>query len=55
MEGLGVPAAEILFLDDREENVQGARAAGMATLQYTRHEAFLQAMQATGMGWLLAV
>ena len=55
VEGLGVPAAEILFLDDREENVQGARAAGMATLQYTRHEAFLQAMQATGRGWLLAV
>jgi putative hydrolase of the HAD superfamily len=31
-DGLGVPPADILFVDDREENVIGARAAGMRAL-----------------------
>lgn len=29
MEDLGAPASQILFVDDREENVAGARAAGL--------------------------
>jgi putative hydrolase of the HAD superfamily len=54
-EGLQVAPAEILFLDDREENVLGARAAGMIALQYSGHEAFLHAMEDGGMGRLLRV
>jgi putative hydrolase of the HAD superfamily len=53
VEGLQIAAAEILFLDDREENVLAARAAGMVALQYIGHEAFLQAMDHAGMAWLL--
>jgi putative hydrolase of the HAD superfamily len=32
--GLRVPAAATLFLDDRQNNVQGARSAGMQALQF---------------------
>jgi putative hydrolase of the HAD superfamily len=32
--GLGVDPGEALFLDDRPENVEGAKAAGIPTLQY---------------------
>ena len=52
-EGLGVAAAEILFLDDREENIAAARNAGMLALQYSTHEAFVRDMQALGLGSLL--
>lgn len=35
LEGLGVAAAEALFLDDREPNVEGARALGMQAIEFT--------------------
>jgi len=38
--GLGVRPAEALFIDDREENVEGARAAGLQAFQYTTWERF---------------
>lgn len=53
VEGLQVPAAEILFIDDKEENIVAARAAGMVAVQYTSHEAFLLEMQRLGLGRLL--
>jgi len=52
-EGLGVAPGEILFLDDREENIAAARNAGMQALQYSTHEAFVRDMQALGFGALL--
>lgn len=52
-QGLGVPAHAILFLDDREDNIQAARAAGMQAIQYTDHDRFLQAMHAAGLQSLL--
>ena len=55
VEGLGVPAGEILFVDDREENIEAARAAGMVAVQYLGHAGFVEEMQRMGLGWLLYV
>ncbi len=55
VEGLGVPGGEILFVDDREENILAARGAGMVAVQYTGHGVFVEEMQRMGLGWLLAV
>ena len=53
VEGLGVPAGEILFVDDREENIVAARGAGMVGVQYSGHGAFVAEMERLGLGWLL--
>jgi putative hydrolase of the HAD superfamily len=45
IEGLGVPADQILFIDDRAENIEGARAAGLRVLQYTGHDTFLRDLE----------
>jgi putative hydrolase of the HAD superfamily len=52
--GLGIPAAAILFVDDRPENIDGALAAGMQTIPYTDHQTFLDKLEARGLGdlWL---
>jgi len=42
IEGLGVKPAEALFLDDRLENVEGARAAGIHAEVFSSWEDFLQ-------------
>jgi putative hydrolase of the HAD superfamily len=42
IEGLGVEPAEALFLDDRPENVEGARAAGIHAEVFTTWEEFLE-------------
>jgi len=52
-EGLGVKPEEILFVDDREENIAGARAAGMVAIQYGEHGAFVAEMRQAGLGELL--
>jgi len=52
-EGLNVPPENILFIDDREENIAAARAAGMQAVQYTSHDAFLRAMKDQGYESLL--
>jgi putative hydrolase of the HAD superfamily len=52
-EGLGVRPEEILFVDDREENVAGARAVGMVAIQYGEHRAFVAAMREAGLGELV--
>jgi putative hydrolase of the HAD superfamily len=43
--GLDTPAHEILFIDDKPENIAAAHAAGMQAIQYTTHEAFLASLQ----------
>jgi putative hydrolase of the HAD superfamily len=55
VEGLGVPAGEILFVDDREENIEAARAAGMVAVQYLGHVGFVEEMQRIGLKPLLHV
>jgi putative hydrolase of the HAD superfamily len=53
VEGLGVLAGEILFVDDREENIVAARAVGMVAVQYLGHGGFVEEMERLGLGWLL--
>lgn len=38
LDGLGVTAAEALFVDDRENNIQAARALGMHAIQFQSAE-----------------
>lgn len=47
--GLGLPPEEILFIDDREENVAAARALGMKAIHYTDHTAFLAELHDLGL------
>ena len=51
--GLETAPEEILFLDDRAENIAGAQQAGMQTLCYSSHEAFEREMTERGFGALL--
>jgi len=53
-EGLALPPAEILFIDDREENIEAAVAVGMQAIQYTNHDTFVQEMNERGFGLLLS-
>ena len=53
-EGLDVPATEILFIDDREENIAAAQAAGMQAILYTTHDAFITTMNERGFAPLLS-
>jgi putative hydrolase of the HAD superfamily len=52
-EGLNVPVGEILIVDDKEENILAAQAAGMVAVQYTNHEAFVVEMKRLGLDRLL--
>jgi putative hydrolase of the HAD superfamily len=40
LDRLGSPAAEVVFVDDRQENVEGAAALGIRALLYTSPETF---------------
>lgn len=40
---VGEPAQATLFVDDRIENIEAARAVGLHAIQYTNHEEFLRA------------
>lgn len=51
--GLATEPSQILFIDDRAENIEAARAAGMQAIQYTSHETFLRAMHEAGYDGLL--
>lgn len=52
-EGLKTPPTEILFIDDKRENIDAALAFGMQAIQYSEHPAFLAEMQGRGLGYLL--
>ncbi len=51
--GLETAPEHILFLDDREDNVTAARAAGMTSIRYITHPVFLRDMQHLGLASLL--
>ena len=51
-EGLGVAPQEILFVDDRADNCEGGRAAGMQVFQYGQHGAFVEELERRGLGEL---
>ena len=50
---LKTPPAGILFIDDKEENIAAAEAAGMLAIHYTGHTEFEDTMRARGFGMLL--
>ena len=52
-EGLATPPANILFIDDRAENIAPALALGMQAIQYTDHATFLKEMHTRGLAPLL--
>jgi putative hydrolase of the HAD superfamily len=45
---LGGPAERILFIDDREENVAGAAAAGIKTVRFEGADALRRALESLG-------
>jgi putative hydrolase of the HAD superfamily len=45
---------QILFIDDKQENIEAAREAGMQAIQYRDHASFEQEMEERGLGYLLA-
>ncbi len=53
VKGLQLPADQILFLDDRQENIDAAIAAGLQGLVYTNHDNFEREMRCRGLGQLL--
>jgi putative hydrolase of the HAD superfamily len=52
--GLETPPENILFLDDRADNIAAATQAGMQTLLYSTHADFEQRMRDRGLANLLA-
>jgi putative hydrolase of the HAD superfamily len=48
LRGLGVAAAEALFIDDREDNIVGARDVGLHAELFTTWEAFQEQARALG-------
>ena len=48
-ERLGLPPAEILFIDDKAANAEAARAVGMDALHYGGPQAFRVSLQARGL------
>lgn len=55
VQGLDTPPEEILFIDDREENIAAAQEVGLQTLRYSNHDAFEQEMINQGFGALLLI
>lgn len=51
--GLETPAAQILFVDDKPENIAAALDAGMHAIQYADHSTFIAEMKTRGFGPLL--
>jgi putative hydrolase of the HAD superfamily len=51
--GLETPPANILFIDDRTDNIDAADKAGMQTILYGNHAHFVEEMYARGFAYLL--
>jgi FMN phosphatase YigB (HAD superfamily) len=49
-----VKPQEVLFIDDRAENVEGARRAGMMAIQYGNHAEFVEEMRKAGLDALMS-
>ena len=54
-EALNTDPENILFIDDRAENIAAAREIGMQAIQYSTHAEFEREMRERGLGWLLDV
>ncbi len=54
-EGLRTPPANILFIDDRTENITAALVVGMQAIHYTTHPAFEREMHVRQLDYLLQV
>lgn len=52
-EGLRTPPENILFIDDKAENIEAALALGMQAIQYTTHNTFEKEMHTRGLDHLL--
>jgi putative hydrolase of the HAD superfamily len=52
-QSLKTPPANILFIDDRIENIHAAQSTGMQAIQYFDHTAFEQEMRSRGLASLL--
>ena len=52
-QGLRTTSENILFLDDKAENIEAAHAVGMQAIHYTTHAAFLHEMHARDLDHLL--
>jgi putative hydrolase of the HAD superfamily len=52
-EGLRTAPANILFIDDKAENIEAALTIGMQAIQYTTHAAFMHEMHTRGLDSLL--
>jgi putative hydrolase of the HAD superfamily len=52
-EGLNTPPENILFIDDKIENIVAAQSVGMQAIQYTNYEAFEQEMRDRSLDRLL--
>jgi FMN phosphatase YigB (HAD superfamily) len=44
----GHPADELLFIDDREENIRGAEELGIRAHQFTTSQRLVEALRAHG-------
>lgn len=55
VEGLGVEAGHVLFVDDKAENIAAAEAAGLQGIVYGDHAVFEQEMKERGWAELLEV
>jgi putative hydrolase of the HAD superfamily len=53
IQGLHTPSENILFLDDKHENIAAAEALGMQAIQYTSHDAFEREMRHRNLDHLL--
>ncbi len=47
---VGLPAGDVFFVDDRVENVEGARVAGLDAVQYVDHDTLLADLRIRGIG-----
>jgi putative hydrolase of the HAD superfamily len=52
-QALKTAVGNILFIDDRAENVDAAAKLGMQAVHYTTHAEFEREMRGRGLGWLL--
>jgi putative hydrolase of the HAD superfamily len=53
LESLGVEPAEALFVDDRRENVEAARALGMEAVLFEGEDALVSGLERLGVDWPL--
>ena len=47
--GLNLLPGQILFIDDKEENIAAAEAVGMQAIRYTEHTSFVQSLTQSGL------